>query len=85
MNEKNGQAGLRLPTALPGLFISLFFTHESEENFFRDAVELLPDYTALHPMDILQTHRLMGGIFEVAVEMGSGAMIYIPSSIKAVP
>jgi hypothetical protein len=30
----------------------------------------------------LQTHRLMGGIYEVAVESGSGAMAYMPSFIK---
>jgi hypothetical protein len=30
----------------------------------------------------IQTHRLRGEIYEVAVEMGSAAMIYIPSSIK---
>jgi hypothetical protein len=30
----------------------------------------------------IEIHRLMGGIYEIAVEMGSGAMIYIPSSIK---
>jgi hypothetical protein len=28
------------------------------------------------------THRLMGGIFNEAVEMGSGAVIYVPSFIK---
>jgi hypothetical protein len=27
-------------------------------------------------------HRLIGGIYEIAVEMGSGSMIYIPSFIK---
>jgi hypothetical protein len=30
----------------------------------------------------MQTKRLMGGIYEVAVEIGSGAMMYIPSFIK---
>jgi putative component of toxin-antitoxin plasmid stabilization module len=30
----------------------------------------------------VQTHRLMGGIYEVRVEMGSGVMIYRPSFIK---
>jgi putative component of toxin-antitoxin plasmid stabilization module len=30
----------------------------------------------------MQTHRLMGGIYEVRVEMGSGAMIYTSSCIK---
>jgi hypothetical protein len=29
-----------------------------------------------------QTDRLMGGIYEVAVEMDLGAMMYIPSFIK---
>jgi hypothetical protein len=32
--------------------------------------------------DTLQKHRLIRGMNEVAVEMGSGAMIYIPSFIK---
>jgi hypothetical protein len=30
----------------------------------------------------IQTHRQMGGIMKYAVEVGSGAMIYIPSSMK---
>jgi hypothetical protein len=30
----------------------------------------------------IQTHRLMGGFFNYAVEMGSGAVIYVPSFIK---
>jgi hypothetical protein len=30
----------------------------------------------------MQTHRLMEGIYEVSLEMSSGAMIYIPSFIK---
>jgi hypothetical protein len=30
----------------------------------------------------IQAQRLMGGIYELAVEMGSGTMIYIPSFIK---
>jgi hypothetical protein len=30
----------------------------------------------------IQTQRLMGGIYEVAVEMGLGAMMHIPSFIK---
>jgi hypothetical protein len=30
----------------------------------------------------IQTHRLMGGIYEVCLEMGSGVMKYIPSFIK---
>jgi hypothetical protein len=29
-----------------------------------------------------QTHRLMRGIFEYAIKMGSSAMIHIPSFIK---
>jgi uncharacterized RmlC-like cupin family protein len=29
-----------------------------------------------------ETHRLIGEIYEIAVEMGSGAMIYIPNFIK---
>jgi hypothetical protein len=30
----------------------------------------------------IQTHRLRGGFMKYAVEMGSGAMIYIPCFIK---
>jgi hypothetical protein len=30
----------------------------------------------------IQTHRLMGGIFNEAVEMGPGAVIHLPSFIK---
>jgi hypothetical protein len=30
----------------------------------------------------MQEHRLMGGFMKYAVEMGSGAMIYIPSFVK---
>jgi hypothetical protein len=30
----------------------------------------------------MQTHRLMGGIYEVAAEMDSGGMMYILSFIK---
>jgi hypothetical protein len=30
----------------------------------------------------IKTHRLTGGFMECAIEMGSGAMIYIPSLIK---
>jgi hypothetical protein len=30
----------------------------------------------------IQTHRLVGEIFNYAVEMGSGAVIYVPSFIK---
>jgi hypothetical protein len=30
----------------------------------------------------MQTHRLTGGIYEYAAEMGSGAMIYVLSFIK---
>jgi hypothetical protein len=33
----------------------------------------------------IQTHRPMGGFMKYAVEMGSGAMIYIPSLIKIGP
>jgi hypothetical protein len=31
----------------------------------------------------IQTHRLIGGIYRYAVEMGSSATIYVPSFIKA--
>jgi hypothetical protein len=34
--------------------------------------------------DLIETHRLLGGIYKYTVEMGSGAMIYIPSFIKTV-
>jgi hypothetical protein len=30
----------------------------------------------------MQIHRLITGIYEIAIETGSGAMIYIPSLIK---
>jgi hypothetical protein len=31
---------------------------------------------------LIQTHRMIGGIYGYAVEMGSGAMVHIPSFVK---
>jgi hypothetical protein len=89
MKERNWQGGGKqnsaCPTVLPGLFSGLFFIHESEDNLFRDVGELLRDYTALHPRDIHTNTDLWEGFLKYAVEIGSVAMTYIPSSIKAVP
>jgi hypothetical protein len=42
-------------------------------------IEQLPcNNTEMH----IETHRLMEGFMKYAVEMGSGAMIYIPSFIN---
>jgi hypothetical protein len=39
-------------------------------------------YTELLLSYVSGMHRLMGRIYEISVEMGSGAMIYIPSLIN---
>jgi hypothetical protein len=55
------------------------FTEPLPRNEKEIFTEPLPsNYRGIH----IQIHKLLGGIFNYAVEMGSGAVIYVPSFIK---